>query len=81
MTQSSIMYDRAAAKSEKKPYGIVYRMRKWSPFQNQHIYTTDFKLARTVLLGDKGANISESVKQNTLASFNFADRTVSNLFT
>lgn len=77
-----IMYDRVAKTKSSKPFGTVYRMKKWSILQSkvEHFYCTDYKLARTVLLGDKSRGIAESVKQHSLAVFNFADRNVSNLF-
>jgi hypothetical protein len=81
MKQCMIMYDRVAKTKKTKPFGTVYRMKKWSIFPSaEHFYVTDYKLARTVLLGDKSRGVAESVKQHSLAVFNFADRNVSNLF-
>ena len=80
LQQSLIMYEKAAKRSGTTTYGTVYRMRKWSPVSVGNIYCTDYKLARIVLLGDKERKIQESTKKS-LTGFNFADRSVSNLFT
>ena len=63
------------------PYGAVFRMHIIPLLGKDFVYTTDYKLARLVLLGDPEKNVKESIKKVVLRSFNFIDRNVSSLFT
>lgn len=82
--QGRIMHARALEKDTQAfKYGTAFRMNRVPLIENRnlHIYVTDYKLARTVLLGDKSRGISEGIKKNSLNSFNIANRNVGNLFT
>lgn len=82
--QGRIMHARDMEKDKDAfKYGTAYRMNRVPLIENNnvHIYVTDYKLARTVLLGDKSRGISEGIKKNSLNSFNIANRNVGNLFT
>lgn len=85
--QSKIMHARAMANivdgGDDHKYGTAFRMSKIPLIDssNLFIYVTDYKLARTILLGDKPRGIPEGIKKNNLNSFNIANRDIGNLFT
>ena len=73
----------AAVKAERADFadGGAFRMRTIPYVSMDLIYVTDYKLARKVLLGDSSSGVSEGVKKNTIQSFNFVNRKISNIFT
>lgn len=66
---------------QQSKYGTVFEVASVTSLFKPFYYVTDYKLAKTVLLGDKKRGIQESIKNNVLSSLNFVDKKVSNIFT
>lgn len=64
-------------------FGTAFRMRRLPVVENSDIFihVTDYKLARTVLLGDKDKGLPEGIKKQNISAFNMGNRNVGNLFT
>jgi hypothetical protein len=68
-------------KINNTPYGGLFRLRAIPLLTTEQIITTDFKLARTVFLGDRERQLPESIKATVFQNMNLIDRSISNIFT